>query len=75
MSIKNKKVCTSLNYMKHFFILPFIITECISIFAFVSLIVIPIGITSSAIGLNTCAITAGIEKYQSIIKEKKKNHD
>ena len=58
-----------------FFILPFTITECISIFAFVSLIVIPIGITSSAIGLNICAITAEIEKYQSIIKEKKKNHD
>ena len=35
----------------------------------------PIGIMSSAIGLNICAITAEIEKYQSIIKEKKKNHD
>ena len=58
-----------------FFILPFTITECISIFFFFFLIVIPIGITSSAIGLNICAITAGIEKYQSIIKEKKKNHD
>ena len=33
------------------------------------------GITSSAIGLKICAITAGIKKYKSIIKEKKKKHD
>ena len=36
---------------------------------------IPIGITSSAIELKICAITAGIKKYKSIIKKKKKNHD
>ena len=30
---------------------------------------------SSAIGLKICAITAGIKKYKSIIKEKKKKHD
>ena len=36
---------------------------------------IPIEITSSAIGLNVCAITAGIKKYKSIIKKKKKKHD
>ena len=33
------------------------------------------GITSSAIGLKICAITAGIKKYKSIIKKKKKKHD
>ena len=31
---------------------------------------IPIGITSSAIELKTCAITTGIKKYESIIKKK-----
>ena len=36
---------------------------------------IPIGITSSAIGLKNCAITAGIKKCKSIIKKKKKKHD
>ena len=36
---------------------------------------IPIGITSSAIGLKICAIAAGIKKYKSIIKKKKKEHD
>ena len=36
---------------------------------------IPIGITSPAIGLKICAITAGVKKYKSIIKKKKKKHD
>ena len=36
---------------------------------------IPIGFTSSAIGLKICAITAGIKKFKSIIKEKKETHD
>ena len=48
---------------------------CISIFVFASFIGIPIGIASSAIGLKTCAITAGTKNYKSIIKEKKKKHD
>ena len=43
--------------------------------AFAYLIGIPIGITSSAIGFKISAITAGIEKYNSIIKKKKKKHD
>ena len=36
---------------------------------------IPIGITSSVIGLNLCVTTAGIKTYKSIIKKKKKKHD
>ena len=36
---------------------------------------IPIGITSSAVGLKTFAITAGIKKYKSIIKKTKKELD
>ena len=31
--------------------------------------------TSSALGLKTCAITAGIKKYKSIIELKKMKHD
>ena len=41
-------------------------------FCFFSLIGIFIGITSSAIGLKIFAITAGIKKYTSIIKRKKR---
>ena len=33
------------------------------------------GITSSAVEIKTCAITAGIKRYKSIIKKKKKKHD
>ena len=72
MSKKHKKICTTVIYFEHFLILAYWI---VSISPFASLIGIPIGITSSAIGLKICAITAGIKKYKSIIKKKKKKHD
>ena len=75
MSKKYKKVCTTLSHIEHFVILASIITGCISISAFASLLGLPIGITSSAIELKTCAITAGIKRYKSIIKKNKKKHD
>ena len=71
MSKKHKKVCANLNYVEHFLILASTITDCISISAFASLLGIPVGITSSVIGLKICAITAGSKKYESIIKKKK----
>ena len=74
MSKKHKKVCTTLNYNERFFILASAVTGCISISAFASLLGIPIGITNSTIGLKICAKTAGVKKYKSIIKKKKK-HD
>ena len=73
ISKKYKKICTTLNYVEHFLILGSTITGCIWISAFTSLVAIPIRITSSAIGLKICAITAAIKKYKSIIKKKKKN--
>ena len=75
MSRKHKKICTTLNYIEHFLTLAFTITGCISIFAFTSLIRTPIGITSYAIRLKISAVTAGIKKYKSVIKKKKKKHD
>ena len=51
MSKRHKKVCTTLNYIEHFLILASTATGCISISSLASLIDIPIGITSSAIGL------------------------
>ena len=50
------------------------VSRRISIATFVFLVAILIGTMSSEIGLKICVITAGIEKYKSIIKEKKK-HD
>ena len=46
-------------------------TGCISISALASSLGFSIGITSSAIGLEICAVAAGIKKYKSIIKKKK----
>ena len=74
MSKKHKKVCTTINYIEHF-ILVSVVTGCISISAFASLFCIPIGIKIYVIGLKICAITAEIEKYEVIIKKKKKNHN
>ena len=74
MSKKHRKLCMSLNYIEHFLILASLITGSISISTFASLLGIPIGITSSAIGLKMCSVTAGIKKYKPIIKEKKKTH-
>ena len=48
------------------------VTGCVSIFAFASLVCVSVGIMSSARAIKICEITAGIKKYKSIIKKKKK---
>ena len=75
ISKKHKKVCTALNYIEHLLILASAITGCVSISGFPSLVGMSVGITSSAVGLKIYAITAGIKKYKSIIKKKKKKHN
>ena len=52
-----------------------IITGCVSISAFASLVSVLVGITSFAVRLKVCAITAEIKKYKSVIKKKKKKYD
>ena len=42
-----------------------------SVSVFASLLCIPIGITSSEVGLKLCVMTEGIKNYDSIIKKKK----
>ena len=61
MSNKHKNVCRVLNYIDHLLIVTSAINGCISIFAFASLVGIPLGITNSAIELKICVITAGIK--------------
>ena len=58
MSKKHKKVSKVLNYIEHLLISVFTISGWVSISAFASLIDIPIGITSSVIGLKIYVITA-----------------
>ena len=74
ISEKYKKICNYLNYVEHLLILLSTVAGCISISAFASLVCVLFGITSSAVGIKISAITAGIKKYKSIIKKKKK-HD
>ena len=71
MSKKHKKVCRVLNYIDHSVIVISIINGCISISNFASLVGISIRITSYAIELKTCVVTARMKKYKSIIKKKK----
>ena len=79
MSKKHKKVFRVLNYIEHLLIAISTIAGCVSISAFAYLVGIPIGITSSAIGLKIWVITTVIcviiKKYKSIIKKKRKRHD
>ena len=75
MTRKHKKVCRVLNYIDHSLIAISLITGGVSISVFASLVVIPIGITNSAIGLKICVITTGIKKDKSIITKKRTKHD
>ena len=60
MSKKHRKGYRVLNYIEHLLDLISTITGWVSIFDFSSLVGIPLGITSSAIGLKICVITTGI---------------
>ena len=75
MSEKYKKACKYLNYIEQLLVLASTITGCVSIYVFVSLVCVPVGITSSAVGIKICGFTAGIKKHKSIIKKKNKKHD
>ena len=75
MNKKHKKVYRILNFIEHLLILISTVTGGVSISVFATLSDIPLGITSSAIGVKICVIIAAIKKYKSIIKKKKKKHD
>ena len=75
MSEKYKKTRKYLDCVEHLLILASTITSCVSIFAFASLVCVPICITSSTVGTKTCAITGRFKKYKSVVKKKKKRHD
>ena len=75
MSDKHKKTCKYLNYVEHLLILASTVTGCVSVSSFPLLVCVPVGITSSAVGIKICAITAGIKMFKSILKKTKKKHD
>ena len=75
MSGKHKEVCRGLSYIKLFLVFVSAVSGCVSISAFASLVSIPVGIASFAVGLKICATIAAIKKCKSIIKKKRKKHD
>ena len=74
ISKKHKKSGKTLNYVEHLLVLASRFSGNLSISAFVSVFGIPAEITSSAVGLKMCIITARIKKYKSIIKKKRNKH-
>ena len=71
MSNKHRKVFTTC--IEHFLILASMVTGCISISAFASLLGTPVTTRSSEIGLKIFALTAEIEKYRSILRKRKRS--
>ena len=63
----------TLAYIEQLLTLASAVFGSVSISDFTSLVGIPITITTSAAIIKTCAITAEIKKYKSIIKKKKRN--
>ena len=61
ISKKHKTFSTTLSYMEHFLLVASTIAGCVTIPSFATLVGIPIGITSSAIGFKIYVITAGIK--------------
>ena len=57
MSKKYKETCKCLNHVENLLILVSTVTGCFLISAFASLVSVPVGITSSAVGITICAIT------------------
>ena len=73
ISEKYKETWECLNYVEHMIIPASTIAGSISVSAFASLVSVPIGVTSSTVGLSVCTITAGIKKCKWIIKKRRKS--
>ena len=74
MSEKYKKTRKYLNYVENLLIFSSTNTGRVSTSAFVTLVCIPVCITSSAEGIQLCGMIAGVKKYNSIIKKNKMKH-
>lgn len=70
MSKKYKKVCRTLNYFWNFLDVVSAVSGVVSIYIFASLFAVPVGMTSSSIGLKICAISTNHQE-----KEKKNKYN
>ena len=72
---KYKKTCKYLKYVEDLLMLVSTVTGRVSFSSFASLVCVPISITSSIVGVRTCAITPETKNYKSFIKIEKRNLD
>ena len=63
------KKCAEL--FEHFLVFVSAVSGCVSVSAFASWVGIPVGIVSSEVGIEICAVTAWIKKHKSVIKKMK----
>ena len=75
MSERYNKTCKCLNYIENLLIVASTLSDSASISAFASLVVIPVSITSSLVGIEICTITAGVKKHKSVKMKNKKEYD
>ena len=61
--------------VEHCFILVSAVSGRVVMTCFAFVVGIPIGITSAALGVKICAITAAIKKYKSIVKKERKKDE
>ena len=69
---KHKKVCKVINYFQNFIIIISGVNGCVSISAFASLVGIPIGITSSAVGIKFVQSVQELKSISQSSRIKKK---
>ena len=62
MGEKHKKARRDLNQLENFHVSVFVVSGCISISSFASIVGATVGTESSAVGLKICATTARIKK-------------
>ena len=74
MSEKYKKTRKYLNYVENLLLFSSTNTGRVSTSPFVTLVCIPVCITSSSEGIRLFGMIAGVKKYNSIIKKNKMKH-
>ena len=70
MSEKHKNVRRALNYFEYFLILVSAVSGCVLISTFASLFSVSVTITSSAVGLKICALTARIKSISQLSRKR-----
>ena len=67
-------MCKALKYFEHILAYVSAALDFVSIFAFASLIGVPVGIGSSAVGIKIFEITAELKSISQLSRKKKHDH-